>query len=364
MWKYIKLIAVATLSFVPFMVYADNAVICPLGYVCTPSVDATTASSSAHVEKIFYMSQADLTDGLQSLQKNASSIDVVAPQVYTIETDLEATGSVPIRIETIAKTNGIKVMPLITNQGFSQSLMHNFLSSTTAEDALVSYLVSEAQSNGYIGWQFDFEHMSATDTDLYSAFVEKTAAALHNSNLILSVAAVARVNDDTSTSGYKNWSGVYNYARIAKSVDFISIMAYDDPNSSGPVASIPYDKSVLAYLANKVPPNKISLGTPLYYWGWDQTAPPGQIVRHAGTGTRLQYVRMNWEPREFFSADLGIPYLSYQLEGHIYVIWYDDSRSVQARLDLVKTYGLRGFSAWVLGMENPDVWNAINKITN
>jgi spore germination protein YaaH len=281
--------------------------------------------------------------------------------MYTVNANLEATGSIPDQIKEVAKSKGIKIMPLITNEDFSQGLMANFLSSTTAQDSVIYYLVSEAQNEGYIGWQFDFEHMAATDSEPYSAFVEKAATALHQNNLILSVAVVARIDDITSTDGYRNWSGVYDYAQIAKYADFISIMTYDDPNSVGPTASIIYDANVLKYLYDKVPSDKISLGIPFFYYGWDETSPPGEIVRYAGVYSRLQYVKLNYEPQEYYSDILGSPYLTYQLDGHQYVSFFDNAKSTQMKLDLVNSRHLRGFSAWVLGMENPDVWNAINK---
>jgi len=357
-----KYIIIFLFIFAPFSVYAQvsytNSTIsnCPTGYICTPT------STTTSVEKIFYMSNAYLTDGINDLQTHVSSGDIVAPQMYSVDSSLEATGSVPDQIKEIAKSKGIKIMPLITNgDDFSQSLIHSLLASTTAQDDVISYLVSEAQNEGYIGWQFDFEHMAATDTDLYSTFIEKSAAELHSKGLILSVAAVARVNDDTSTNGYKNWSGVYNYARIAKSADFISIMTYDDPNTMGSTASMPYDQSVLSYLYGKIPPNKLSLGIPFYYYGWDETTPPGEIVRYAGYYSRLRDIRLSLDPQEWFSDYFGVPYLTYQLDDHQYVIWFDNAKSTKLKIDLINSYGLRGFSAWVLGMENPDVWNAINK---
>ena len=33
-----------------------------------------------------------------------------------------------------------------------------------------------------------------------------------------------------------------------------------------------------------------------------------------------------------------------------------DSRSMAARVALAKQYGLRGYSVWVLGFEDPAVW--------
>jgi len=370
--KIIKYIIAVLLTLTPFLVHAQISYThsmmaeCPVGYICTPTL--------RKFEKIYYVSPAYLTEGLKSIQENITLIDIIAPQVYEVDSNFQATGSVPIQIQTIAKSNNIKVMPLITNHDFSQSLMHNFLASSTAEDSVISYLVSEAQKQGYMGWQFDFEHMMATDSEPYSSFVKKTAKELQKHNLVLSVAVVVRANDDTSTKAYKNWSGVYDYGQIANYADFISIMTYDDPNSIGPTASIPYDKSVLAYLSEKVPPEKISLGIPFFYYGWDLTPPNGQttslpvvpsskdgeIVRYGGIYSRWKFVKENYGLNQLFDSGLGVSYSTYYIDGHKYQAWYDNEISVQMKLDLAKSRHLRGFSAWALGQEFPDVWKAIS----
>jgi spore germination protein YaaH len=372
MRKYLIVVIVAI--FFPITVSAASVVSCPGEYTCTLT---STASTTDQLEKIFYISPAYATSTLDDLQTNVSSGDIVAPQMYSVDNNLEATGSVPEQILDIAKSKGIKVMPLITNgDDFSQSLMHSLLASTTAQNNVISYLVSEAQNKGYIGWQFDFEHMEATDSEPYTAFVEKAATALHENNLILSTTAVARTDEATSTPFYQNWAGAYDYAQLAKYADFISIMTYDDPNSVGPTASIPYDTSVLTYLSSLgVPPDKISLGIPFFYYGWDITTPPGEInpfpgvpsanfgeiVNYGGTYARWQYVRQTYGASEIFGSNLGAPYSIYYLDNHEYEIWYDDATSIQMKLALAQSFHLRGFSAWALGQEFPDVWNAIDQ---
>ncbi len=323
------------------------------------SVNKIKAATTPHqFERLFYMSKLHLADGLQSLQKNAASIDVVAPQLYTVDPNLIATGSVPLAIQTIAQANGIKIMPLIANGGFSRSTIHNLLISNAAQNAVIAFLIGEAEAHRYVGWQFDFEAIPAADRDAYSAFVEKTAAALHARNLQFSVAVVARASDDATTSFYQNWSGAFDYARIANAADFISLMTYDDPASSGPTASVPYVQSVLTYALTKIPPSKISLGVPLYYWGWNATTQ--KRVRADGAYSRLQQVRARYGVIEGFNPVYQVPYLIYSLGKYIYTIWHEDAQSMQAKLNLMKADNLRGFSAWVLGVEDPSVWNAIN----
>jgi len=43
-------------------------------------------------------------------------------------------------------------------------------------------------------------------------------------------------------------------------------------------------------------------------------------------------------------------------------IFLENSRSFQAKLALMQERKLRGFSAWVLGLEDEDIWGALPKV--
>jgi len=308
-------------------------------------------------EKLFYI--VDGKNGVESLKKNAGLINTIAPQSYTVHADLTISGFVSSEIKNIARNNKIKIIPLIANAGFSQQIIHNILiAPPEMQDKIINFMINEALKNNYSGWQFDFEHMSYMDREGYSQFVEKTAKAFKEHDLSLSIAAVARINDDV-TDFYKNWSGVFDYERLAKALDFISIMTYDDPNSKGPTASMPFVESVYGYLKNKVPSEKLSLGVPFYYWGWSVS--PFKRLRSGGTYERLEYLRSYYQTSEGFDLELKVPYLKYSIGKNGYIVWHEDSRSFGSKLDFMKKNNLRGFSAWVLGLENPGIWNVLKK---
>ena len=309
-------------------------------------------------ENLVYMTNDQ--KGIKSFKNNAKYIDIIAPQSYTLNYDLDVVGSVPDEIKNIAKDNKVKVMPLIVNANFNQALIHKLLiSSTTIQKRIIDYLVTEAIKNNYVGWQFDFEHIYYTDRDSYSTFIETTSKAFKDNGLSLSIAAVSRSNDIV-TDHYKNWEGAFDYERISKSVDFISIMTYDDPNSNGPVASMPFVVGVYEYLKDKIPPQKLSLGVPFYYWGWSVS--PSIKVRPNGTYERLAWLRQTYHVVEGFSDVYKIPFLKYSIGKKQYVVWHEDAKSLAFKLNLVKENNLRGISAWKLGMENPSVWTALYDI--
>ena len=135
-------------------------------------------------------------------------------------------------------------------------------------------------------------------------------------------------------------------------------MTYDDPNSVGPVASLPFINKVLGYVKDKIPPQKLSLGIPLYYWGWIDNS--SQKITSAGSYNRLSNIINNFPHNSGFSAALGASWLTYFWQNQQYNLWYQDQQSFENKLDIIKQNNFRGFSAWVLGVEDPGIWNAIN----
>lgn len=62
-----------------------------------------------------------------------------------------------------------------------------------------------------------------------------------------------------------------------------------------------------------------------------------------GSGTSKEYGNITW--------------LSYNKYGKSYTIWYEDRDSFKAKLEQVKKAGVLGYSVWVLGDEDPRVWD-------
>jgi spore germination protein YaaH len=123
-------------------------------------------------------------------------MDIVAPQTYAVKADGTLLGKPNPEILRIAYNSGASMMPLVVNQHFSQSLMHELLVNGEAQDKLISALIAEAKDKKYIGFQYDFEHMSADDKDLYSAFVERSAPRFREAGLQFSVAVSPKHSDD------------------------------------------------------------------------------------------------------------------------------------------------------------------------
>lgn len=335
------------LILLPFFVFFINPSFC----------FATQTISNYSLEKIFYISQNNIVDGVLSLEKNWQKIDIVAPQMYSVTPELKLTGKIDPSLKKVINDYNLKTMPLVTNGAFKRDIMHNLLVSKTDQNNIIAGMIEVAKKNKFIGWQFDFENIDYKDKDLFSEFVEKTYTQFKKNKLILSIAAVARYVDFEDTAAFRDWSGVYDYKRIAKSSDFISLMTYDDPNSKGPVASKEFVNKCLVYIKDKVPADKLSLGIPLYYWKWDM-----ESSKRMGSGMYKSIMTMmaNFKHTLGFDNELGAAWLSYFFNDKNYAVWFENKQSFEQKLKITKDNKLRGFSAWVLGGEDPAIWSALS----
>lgn len=309
--------------------------------------------------RLFYYKDGPLARA--SLFAHPDFIDVLAPQAYSVDETGALSGSIPPAVAGFAKNHAIALMPLLTNDGFGKEAYQAILDDPAKERSLVAALVAEAERNGYLGWQIDFEQMDAAYRDRFSAFAADAAAALRRSGLELSVAVVAKVSDNPADYPNNLWQtliGAYDYGALASSTDFVSVMSYDDPSSKGPVAGLGWFSKVLAYSEARIPAQKLSIGIPLYYWQWsDETG------KRIGIGGRegIQNVLNRHRVSVHWSAAEQTPYLHYWNRARGYTIWYENEGSVARKIALLRRSGLFGFSAWALGLELPTVYGAMRE---
>jgi spore germination protein YaaH len=285
-------------------------------------------------------------------------ISIIAPQVFIMDAEGFVFGEVNTALLEVARQRRVPVMPLVINRGFDQGVIHAVLDDPVKRQRTIRYLLYYATRDDFWGVQLDFENIHASYRDRYSRFVEEAAGQFHNRGRRLSVAVVAKHSDrpeDYEESVWANWAGVFDYAALSRTTDFLSVMTYDQHNQvtpPGPVAGLPWMQRVLEYSLTHVPPHKLSLGIPLYFRSWRNGGGPGGYGGYPEVVQLLhrEGVAPQWD------TDQQVPWFRYHGGGEKHEVWYEDVRSFQAKLELVRGYGLHGFSAWVIGQEDPRIW--------
>ena len=321
-------------------------------------------------ERLFYY--VDRENAYRSLAAHIDQITVLGPQSYVVDSLGTLFGAVDARVLTLAKEHGVKVMPLFTNEGFNQPALRRLLADSAAQRRSIEAMVNECRRHGYWGMQFDVENINALDRDRFTKWYSDAAAALHAAGFTISIAVVHRTEDAAGPTAYhrflqESWRGGYDLAAIGRVSDFVSMMSYDQHTRRtppGPVAGMPWVRDNVDYFLRYVPASKLSLGIPLYGDHWFARADPTipEQVRSWNESVSWDWARhladragvaMRWEETE------EVPYAYYPVGGVFEWLWLENARSFRAKLDLAKAKKLRGFSAWVLGPEDEEIWKVL-----
>lgn len=342
------------------------------GATTTKTSNSTASKSKSTTQKkkttapvkldgVFYFIPG--TSAYASIQKYGGKMSVISPQVYTVDGTGTLKGKLSDQMMALITEKKLKVMPLIANEGFNQTIIHTLLGSVDAQKSVIQSLITEAQAKNYIGWQFDFEHIPATDRDAYSTFVEMASAEFHKNKLVFSVAVLARISEnpeDLPDGSWDNWSGVFDYKRIGAAADFVSLMAYDMPASMGPVATMDWVKQTTAYVKKIIPAKKLSLGIPTYGWKWDVAT--NTKLRSVGWGKIDDLQTKKTYKKKGYDTKAGEAWITYVEDGNHYKIWHENTQSFKQKYDFAKAQKLKGVSVWALGLEDPGIWKHINVI--
>jgi len=338
--------------------------------VCAVSLILPLESGAQALERLFYYVNRE--DSYQSLVKNIDQITVLGPQVYTVDSLGVVFGEMDSRVLALAKGHRVKVMPLVVNEAFNQPALRMLLADTAARSRATRSLVLLCQQNGYWGIQFDIENVNIQDRDRLTAWYRETAAALHRGGFTLSIAVVHRTEDNAGPTAYHrflqdSWRAGYDLAALAQAGDFISLMTYSENTRRtppGPVAGLPWMRENIDYFLKYVPREKLSLGIPTYGDHWfareDRTIPErarswSETVGWTwGSGIAERHgAAIQWD------SVAAVPYAYFSNGGVYEWLFLENARSFREKLNLARSYRLRGFSVWVLGPEDPGIWDIL-----
>jgi spore germination protein YaaH len=335
----------------------------------------TSVFAQDGVENLFYY--VDTEDSFQSFKANSDHITIVAPQTYSISTSGVVWGEVDKRVMDIAREKDIQVIPLILNPGFDRQVFHEFLQDTMAQRRTIQMMVDLALEHNYIGWQFDFEHIHINDRERFTNFYGNTAQAFRPHDLSLSAAVVPTNTDfDLKTAYhrflYEYWRGAYDLKAMAEIGDFLSLMTYSQHTRRtppGPVSGIPWMQEMVAYLLDdlEIAPGKISLGIPFYstYWYTDYNDERGGFMNGRGASyEKVMGLVERYRAETVWMENHQVRYALWDHDGVFEYAFIEDAQSLEAKLELLDKYNLRGISVWRLGQEDPGVWSVLSRYRN
>lgn len=240
----------------------------------------------------------------------------------------------------------IMVVTNIFDEGFSTEVLSVILASEELQERLIGNILSELTGKNYYGVNMDIEYIAPDDRERYNAFLERLTERLHNEGFIVMSALAPKISADQLGVLYE----AHDYAEQGRIVDYVIIMTYEWGYTYGPplaVSPINEVRRVLDYAVTEIPPEKILMGMPNY--GYDWTLPfmrgtPAQSVSF----TQAVDLALRYGVEIQFDEQAQTPYFYYTDNGTQHVVWFDDPRSIDAKLQLIDDYRLAGASWWTV----------------
>ncbi len=322
----------------------------------------------APFERLIYM--VDRHDSYERLSRNIDSFDVIAPQVFSFNSDGVLYGEVDERIVKLVQKHRKKLMPLVANEDFDKEKVQQFLKDEEAKKHFIDALAEVGKRYGFAGWQLDFEHLGRESRALYTDFIKKLHTRLRKHRMQLSIAVTPARGEESRSAHdaqfYADWIASYDFKALAKHSDFLSVMAYDQHTGKTPpgaVASYPWVERIIKEMLKEVSKDKISLGIPLYSRLWYAGNRGNSLGSHARS---MSYIAaQDWMLRRgitpIYSESERIWWGFGEHGGVREYLFLEEVDSFTEKLSLAKHYKLRGVSLWRLGQEDARIYEKLQK---
>lgn len=263
-----------------------------------------------------------------------------------------AGGLLPIddaRLISAAYADNTAPLLTVTNLGrsggFSGEIAHALFTDAAAQDALFENIFDILRQKRYYGVNFNIGYIYPYDRDSYSSFLRRAAAELHPRGYFLSTAIAPK--ESAEQEGLL--CTAHDYAAHGEYADRVIVMTYEwGYTYSAPQAVSPVNRMrrALEYAVRQIPPRKILMGFSNYGYSWRLPWRQGDAASVISNSAAMNLAASAGAEIKFDQAAQA-PFFTYtDAAGERRVVWFEDARSICARLRLIGEYGLAGISYW------------------
>lgn len=263
----------------------------------------------------------------------------------------------------LAKSNGVETYLMVffeDKNGMAKQLLNN----EPQVDKLIKQIVDlsngitkDGVTRAFDGVTIDFENFISSDLAMpYTKFLSKlkTQLKLHNKKLNVAV---------PPTIHFKG----YDYRGIGEYADKVILMAHDYSTKS----LTPFEQEIGRTITPLTPINEVyasfaaitnsatgiqdksKIVLQISYGALQWQTKEGKVINskaYTPTYDKIYARLKNSSTQSLYDETYQNPYAVYEENGISNIIWYENNKSVKAKTDLAKLFGIQGISYWRLGM--------------
>lgn len=228
--------------------------------------------------------------------------------------------------------------------------------------ALLDQVEAEVLRRGYRGVDVDFEFVPAEESGAYAAFVAEVGRRMHLLGRFVMTALAPKVRRDQPGLLYEG----HDYEALGAAADLLLAMTYEWGYTYGPpmaVAPLPNVRQVLDYAVSAIPAKKIFLGVPTYGYDWPLPFEEGVTRARSLSSGEAIALAIRYNIAIQYDEEAQSPYFYYTAEdGVSHAVWFEDARSTEKKLLLIREYGLSGAGFWNLMRPFPQGWAVLDSL--
>lgn len=258
-----------------------------------------------------------------------------------------------LRAAAILGTQAMLVLsPMNTEGVFSSELISIMVNDPQTRRDLIENVLRQVLEKNYVGVDLDFEYVRVQDADAYVSFVAELAERLHAFDRIVSLDLAPKYSAEQRGLLYEG----HDYAALGRVADLATLMTYEWGYTYGPplaVAPIYEVLRVVSYGVSEIPADKLLLGIANYGYDWTLPYEEGSAARSL---SNPEAVDLAWRygAQIVYDEDAQAPTFNYVTqEGVRHQVWFEDVRSLRAKLEVARNYGLRGVNFWTVNRPFP-----------
>ncbi len=311
--------------------------------------------------------QSPSTSGVTALPPDRTGgIDVVAPVWFSQE--VEGGGNIinygDKGYVELAHERGFDVWATINNS-MTTTGSTNYTTKVLADTELRNKTIAQYLFYACIydidGINIDYEDLSSQDSANIKAnlvnFTAEMKKYTDRLGLVLSIDVMVP----------KSWNEkLYDYDNLAKFVDYMCVMSYDEHYAgstyAGSVSSQSFYTEAIETLLGRVPEDKLVMGIPFYTRIWTVDGNGRKLSSYAAgmPHTRGVVEENGLEP--VWMIEDGQYYTEFRDGNQEKRIWLEDARSIANRLSYVYYYKIAGTCCWRYGQQEDGIFEVFEAI--
>lgn len=261
----------------------------------------------------------------------------------------------------------LMMLTSLTDTGtFSSELATDVILNEETARTLAENAVRVMEEKDYGGIDVDFEYIRPEAADAYVRFINLIKESLpEEGGYEVFVSLAPKTSDTMRGLLYEG----HNYSALGDAADRVLAMTYEWGYTYGPpmaVSPIGNVERVLDYAISEIPSDKVMMGIPNYGYNWTLPYVRGESMADSLSNVEAVKLAINKNAAIQYDDASQTPFFTYydRVNGDAveHEVWFDDARSMDAKLRLMREKSLYGGSVWNVMRYFPQLWAVMNSL--